>query len=109
MSERHYTNEDLSKKFKSNFELVTYAISLAKGMIESGRDSRVSAESQNYASLILEEIRTGKDHLDEDSITLVKGKDEEEWEDEEFDQSPPVLKVDDALEVGKLYVTEIEE
>lgn len=59
------TNENLSKKFKSNFELVNYAIKLAENMIETGRDARVKSEVQNRAMLILEEIKEGKDRFDE--------------------------------------------
>ncbi|MCE2982304.1 MAG: hypothetical protein LW832_01940 [Parachlamydia sp.] len=60
-----FTNEKLAKKFKSNFELVNYAIKLAENMIRTGRDARVKSEVQNRAMLILEEISEGKDHFDE--------------------------------------------
>lgn len=60
-----FTNEALSKKFKSNFELVNYAIQLAENMIKTGRDARVRSEVQNRAMLILEEISEGKDQFDE--------------------------------------------
>lgn len=60
-----FTNEELSKKFKNNFDLVNYAISLAENMIKSGRDTRVKCDTQNRAMLILEEINQGKDEFDE--------------------------------------------
>lgn len=60
-----FTNEKLSKKFKSNFELVSYAIELAENMIKTGRDARVKSDIQNRAMLILEEISEGKDKFDE--------------------------------------------
>lgn len=60
-----FTNESLSRKFSSNFELVNYAIRLAENMIRTGRDARVKSEVQNRAMLILEEIHEGKDHFDE--------------------------------------------
>ncbi len=60
-----FTNEELSKKFKSNFDLVNYAIQLAENMIKTGRDTRVRSEIQNRAMLILEEISEGKDQFDE--------------------------------------------
>lgn len=60
----HLTNENLAKKFKSNFLLVSYAIKLAENMIHSGRDARVKADTQNRAMLILEEINQGKDQFD---------------------------------------------
>lgn len=59
------TNEGLSDKFKSNFQLVTYAIKLAENMIRTGRDARIKSDIQNRALLILEEIREGKDVFDE--------------------------------------------
>lgn len=61
----HLTNEEVVKKFKSNFDLVNYAIQLADNMIRTGRDARVKSEIQNRAMLILEEIHEGKDHFDE--------------------------------------------
>ncbi len=61
----HLTNEVVVSKFKSNFELVNYAIKLAENMIKTGRDARVKSDIQNRALLILEEIHEGKDHFDE--------------------------------------------
>jgi hypothetical protein len=60
-----FTNEELSKKFKNNFDLVNYAISLADNMIQTGRETRVKCDTQNRAMLILEEIQQGKDQFDE--------------------------------------------
>jgi DNA-directed RNA polymerase subunit omega len=60
-----FTNEELSKKFKNNFDLVNYAIALAENMIKSGRDTRVKSDTQNRAMLILDEISEGKDQFDE--------------------------------------------
>ncbi len=63
---KQFTNEELAKKFKNNFILVNYAISLAENMIQSGRDSRVRRpDMQNRAMLILEEIREGQDKFDQ--------------------------------------------
>lgn len=61
----HLTNEQMTGKFRSNFELVNYAIKLAENMIKTGRDARVKSEIQNRAMLILEEIHEGKDQFDE--------------------------------------------
>jgi len=62
---KQFTNEELAKKFKNNFILVNYAISLAENMIHSGRDPRVRRpDLQNRAMLILEEIREGQDKFD---------------------------------------------
>jgi DNA-directed RNA polymerase omega subunit len=65
----HLTNEDLRNKFKSSFDLVTYAIRLAENMIKTGRDARVKSDVQNRAMLILEEIHQGKDQFDEIQTT----------------------------------------
>jgi|GEM_PF-2209669 len=59
------TNEEVTKKFKSSFDLVNYAITLAENMIQTGRETRVKSDVQNRAMLVLEEIHQGKDHLDE--------------------------------------------
>ena len=65
----HLTNEKMTKKFKSSFDLVNYAIKLAENMIKTGRDTRVKSEVQNRAMLILQEIHEGKDQFDEIKIT----------------------------------------
>lgn len=59
------TNENIKKKFKSQFELVNYAIRLAENMIRTGRDPRVKTDVQNRALQILVEINSGKDQFDE--------------------------------------------
>lgn len=61
----HLTNEEIKKKFKSQFELVGYAIKLAENMIRTGRAARIKSESQNPAMLTLGEIEEGVDHFDE--------------------------------------------
>jgi DNA-directed RNA polymerase subunit K/omega len=61
----YLTNEELKKKFKSQFELVRYAISLAENMIQSGRESRVDSDIDNRAMQILEEISEGVDQFDD--------------------------------------------
>lgn len=59
------TNESIRKKFKSQFELVNYAIKLSEQMIHSGRAPMVDTESENTAVIIIEEINEGKDTFDE--------------------------------------------
>lgn len=59
-----FTNEKLSKKFVSQFDLVNYAIRLAENMIRTGREPRVKAEG-NRAVQILAEIAQDKDQFDE--------------------------------------------
>ncbi len=65
--ERHenLTNEALSKKFVSQFDLVNFAIHVAKDMIKSGRETRARKEIQNRAQQILEEITEDKVLLDD--------------------------------------------
>jgi len=64
MVQRYITNEALKKKFNNQFELVSYAISLAENMILTGRGARVKTETQNPAMQILEEIVAGKDQFE---------------------------------------------
>lgn len=59
------TNEKICKKFKSQFDLVNYAIKLAENMIKSGRDCRVKIDSQNRALQVMSEIIQDKDYFDE--------------------------------------------
>lgn len=59
------TNEKITKKFVSQFDLVNYAIRLAENMIQSGRDSRVRVDCLNRPLQILGEIALGKDVFDE--------------------------------------------
>ena len=59
------TNEKVRKKFKSQFDLVNYAIKLAENMIRTGRDCRVRLDSQNRAFQVLSEIVQDKDQFDE--------------------------------------------
>lgn len=61
--EYKYTNEALRKKFKNQFELVSYAISLAENMIATGRGPLVKTDMQNRAMQILAEIAAGKDQF----------------------------------------------
>lgn len=58
------TNEFVRKKFKSQFELVNYAIKLTEQLIKSGRTPRGFSDNLNPAVIIIEEIEDGKDHLD---------------------------------------------
>ncbi|MFT5319706.1 MAG: hypothetical protein ACI8RA_002988, partial [Chlamydiales bacterium] len=80
------TIELLGKKFDSHFELVNYAIQLAKNIIVSGRECRVPTKVQNPAYWVLLEIASGKDKL-EDIIT--------ETEEEEGSKDALVKRVMD--------------
>jgi hypothetical protein len=59
------TNEKLSRRFKSQFELVNYAIKLAENMIKTGRDPRIKTDIKNRAYQILQEITAGVDYIDD--------------------------------------------
>jgi len=60
----YLTNEHVSKRFSSSFQLVTYAIKLAKNMIQTGRSCRTHTIIQNKAFQILLEIGDGTDKFD---------------------------------------------
>ena len=64
MEKEGLTNEKLRKKFKSQFDLVGYAIRLADNMIMTGRGPRVRTETQNPAMQVLAEIAADKDQFD---------------------------------------------
>jgi hypothetical protein len=59
------TNEILSGKFGSQFEMVRYSIERAKNMIRSGRGPYVKTDSRNVASQILSEIAVGADQFED--------------------------------------------
>jgi hypothetical protein len=87
---KRITNEDLRKKFKSQFELVKYAISLAENMILTGREPRAKIEGQNRAMQILEEIVTGKDKFDEIPVAVPNPS-----------ADPRLAKMDDRRQEGR--------
>jgi hypothetical protein len=66
----HITNEALAKKFRNSFDLVLYAISLAKNMIKSGREPGLYAPTQNRATIVLREIEEGKDRFEDLSKSI---------------------------------------
>lgn len=59
------TTEKIKQRFKSQFDLVSYAIRLAENMIRSGREPRIKTDIQNKALQVLSEIAAGKDQFDE--------------------------------------------
>ncbi len=61
----YITSEKVRKRFKSQFEMVNYAIKLAANMISTGRDCRVKTESHSRAIQVLNEILNNKDQFDE--------------------------------------------
>lgn len=85
----YLTNEKITKKFSSQFELVNYAIKLAENMIVTGRDARVKTNTQNKSLQVLSEILNNKDRFDEVII-------EEEEEVEIVLQPKTVAEFDDA-------------
>ena len=59
------TNEMLHKRFKSQFDLVRYAIKLALQKVEAGNDSLYpDAEPENIPTEVLTDIAEGYDHLE---------------------------------------------
>lgn len=86
----YITNEKVSKKFSSQFELVNYAIKLAANMIETGRDSRVKTDSQNRANQILCEILNNKDKFDE--VIIYESPSEDRYS--KYEDSAPTKNVE---------------
>lgn len=78
------TNEKISKRFASQFELVNYAIRLAENMIYSGRDARVKVDSQNRSLQVVSEIFCNKDRIDEIITTEPNGYVEEHTRAEDY-------------------------
>ena len=75
------TNEMLHKRFKSQFDLVRYAIKLAIQKVNQGEDSLYpDAEPENIPTEVLTDIAEGYDHLEpeeeevEEIIEVVKIK-----------------------------------
>lgn len=99
------TNEELAKKFKSNFELVNHAIKMAENMIRTGRD-RIEAEFQNRAMMVLEEINTGKVSLDKD-LNLKNASSQDHFMFDE-DLKPQLIYEDEERE-GRYRTTEVRE
>jgi DNA-directed RNA polymerase subunit omega len=64
-SKEPLTHESIRQKFKSQFELVNYAIQMADQLIHSGRSPRVTIDNQNPAVIIIEEIEEGKDQFED--------------------------------------------
>lgn len=64
-SKAKLTTEQIKGKFKSQFDLVNYAIRLAENMIKTGRETRVKSGEQNRAMQILAEIAQGMDVFDD--------------------------------------------
>lgn len=77
----NFTHEELARKFKNNFDLVNYAIKLAKNMIRSGREPSLYAPIQNKATIVLNEIEHGRDRFEQPKKDLrqnaVEGRIEE--------------------------------
>jgi hypothetical protein len=61
-SDNALTNEKLTKKFSSLFDLVAHAIKIARYTVKTGREPKVRSGIKNPAYLTLKEIEEGKDH-----------------------------------------------
>jgi DNA-directed RNA polymerase subunit omega len=77
------TVEMLKKLYPNDFELVNYAIKLAKNMLHTGRDPRVKIPSRNAATIVLEEVAQGVDKFDE-----IVTKETVEFEEKPIDHKP---------------------
>ncbi|MDB6081355.1 MAG: hypothetical protein JWO53_627 [Chlamydiia bacterium] len=73
------TNELLQKRFKSQFDLILYAIKIAENKIKSGNDNIYAEfDTENLATAILEEIANNKDQFDRIEVMGVLDDIEEE-------------------------------
>ena len=59
------TNEKKYKKFKSQFDLVNFAINLAESKIRSGKEAEDTLDGQNITLDILSEIDIQEDSMKE--------------------------------------------
>ena len=98
-----FTNEKLSKKFVSQFDLVNYAIRLAENMIRTGRDPRVKIESQNRSMQILAEIAQDKDLFDEIPDDVLEYEESERRRIEERNNSFSTNKSSEKKRTRKLF------
>lgn len=57
-----FTNEKLSRRFKSPFELVNYAIHLAEDRIRAGRDIH-EISNENLVVSVVKDLVVGKEYL----------------------------------------------
>jgi len=91
-----FTNEEITKKFKSRFELVNYAIKLAENMIMTGRKSRVDENEQNPAMCVIKEIAEGKDTFED-----IETSTNQEGADGYYNEEIKEVMVFDTLPKGK--------
>lgn len=77
-----YTNEKLSKRFKSNFELVNYAIHVAEDRIRAGRDS--GNQQDNLVGSIISDLGAGRDILQPIIIDVIGKEDGAEYSSKEL-------------------------
>lgn len=64
----YLTNEAIKKRFDNQFDLVNYAIGVAKDMILAGRGPRIRTQTENPALQVLEEIVAGKDQFEPSAV-----------------------------------------
>ena len=84
------TNEILQKRFKSQFDLVRYAIKLAVRKVELNKDATYP-DLENIATEVLDEIAEGSDSYDEELCDAEEV--EEEIVEEELVKVKPKRKV----------------
>jgi DNA topoisomerase VI subunit B len=104
MAQKNITNEALKKKFKNQFELVSYAISLAENMILTGRDPRVKTDTQNRAMQILEEIMAGRDQLEPVILEKKHEENKEGNRHHSIDGEGPTQKASERKRARKILV-----
>lgn len=105
MSERRYTNEDIAKKFNSNFALVGHAIHLAREMVQADHDAHVT-EHPNYANVVLETLRgSNKKGKEQKSLSMDLASEEE---DDEFALDDQEFGLEEGMIGEELHLAEEE-
>lgn len=106
MSERRYTNEDIAKKFNSNFDLVGHAIALARGLVQTDHDAHVT-DHPNYANVVLDTLR-GDAKKESTHRTIASMALAQEEEDDEFALEEQEFGLEEGIVGEELHIAEEE-
>lgn len=64
------TNEEIKKRFDSQFDLVNHLIHRAQDIIASGRGVSIDADSDNIAVNVVADTVSGREYQEEESPNL---------------------------------------
>ncbi len=85
------TNEQVSKRFKSQFELVNHAIRLAGHMIHSGH-APGPGSADNIVNEVLTDIKLGRDFYDLEDDEEEDAEEEVVYRNTQVEEAAPVKK-----------------